>query len=400
MRRLALTCLLWSGGAAAQDMGHMDHMGHGGMATPAAPAPAACAPEHAAMGHCKPAADPHAGHAMPTIGPACPPEHAAMGHCMPATDPHAGRAIPTSGPACPPEHAAMGHCTPATDPHAGHVMPTTGPACPPEHAAMGHCSPAPTAAGGSGTALPAGDAPPPPAPKADYADRIWGADAMAASRAALRREHGGMTFSQVMIDLAEARVGAGPDGYRWSGEGWFGGDVNRLVVKSEGSGEFGGRLDSGEVQALYSRAIGPYFNLQAGVRQDFRAAAPRTYATIGVKGLAPYWFEVDAAAFLSTDGELTARLGAYYDQRVTQRLIVQPRMEVNLAAQDVSAARIGAGLSEAELGLRLRYEIAREFAPYVGVSWQRKLGRTADFARASGEDAGGAALVLGVRGWF
>ncbi|MFT3977402.1 MAG: copper resistance protein B [Sphingomonas bacterium] len=368
MRRLALTCLLWSGGAAAQDMGHM---GHEGMATPAAPAPAAC-----------------------------PPEHAAMGHCKPATAPHAGRSIPASGPACPPEHAAMGHCMPATAPHAGHVMPTTGPVCLPEHAAMGHCSPAPIAAGGSGTALPAGDAPPPPAPKADYADRIWGADAMAASRAALRREHGGMTFSQVMIDLAEARIGAGHDGYRWSGEGWFGGDVNRLVVKSEGSGDFGGRLDSGEVQALYSRAIGSYFNLQAGARQDFRAAAPRTYATIGIEGLAPYWFELEAAAFLSTKGELTARATGYFDQRLTQRLILQPRVELNFSAQDVRVALIGGGLSEAELGLRLRYEIRREFAPYIGVSWQRRIGRTADLARAVGEGTGGGSLVLGTRAWF
>ena len=131
-----------------------------------------------------------------------------------------------------------------------------------------------------------------------------------------------------------------------------------------------------------------------------RAAAPRTYATIGVEGLAPYWFEIDAAAFLSTEGELTARVGAYYDQRVTQRLILQPRVELDLAAQDVPAAGIGAGLNEAELGLRLRYEIAREFAPYVGVSWRRKTGRSADYARASGEDAGGAALVLGIRAWF
>jgi len=337
MRALSLIALLWSGAASAQGM---DHSGHGDMTMPAAPSPS------------------------------CPPQHAAMGHCSPA---------------------------PAADPHAGHTMPpASDPQCPPEHAAMGHCKPqAPDSA-----TLPAGNGPPPPPVEADYADRIWGAEAMAASRAALRREHGGMAFSQVMIDLAEARVGAGPDGYRWSGEGWFGGDINRLVIKSEGAGAFGGRLDEGEAQALYSRAIGPYFNLQAGARQDFRAAAPRTYATIGVEGLAPYWFEFDAAAFLSSKGALTARIGAYYDQRLTQRLILQPRAELNLAAQDVPAAAIGAGLSEAEAGLRLRYEIAREFAPYVGVSWRRKTGRTADLARAHGEDAGGAALVFGVRAWF
>ncbi|WEK44716.1 MAG: copper resistance protein B [Candidatus Sphingomonas colombiensis] len=361
MRRLTYplwpALLLWSGAAAAQTM---DHASHGGMAMPSADAPPAkqtCTPEHAAMGHCKliTPAEPHVGHAMPEA------------------------AKPASDAACTPEHAAMGHCKVAApaDPHAGHAMPAMG-----------------------GTALPVGNAPPPSAVVANYADRFWGADAMAASRIALRREHGGSNFSQVMIDLAEVRIGAGHDGYHWSGEGWFGGDVNRLVIKSEGEGVFGGVLDSGEVQALYSRAIGPYFNLQAGARQDFRADAPRTYATIGIEGLAPYWFEVDAAAFLSTKGELTARVGAYYDQRVTQRLILQPRVEFNLAAQDVRAAAIGSGLSEAELGLRLRYEIAREFAPYVGVSWQRRIGRTADFARARAEDVGGAALVLGVRTWF
>ncbi|WP_298668417.1 copper resistance protein B [uncultured Sphingomonas sp.] len=325
MRRLAyplgLATLLWSGAAMAQTM---DHAGHGGMTMPAADTP--------------PAAQ------------ACPPEHAAMGHCKPAAP---------------------------ADAHAGHAMPATG-----------------------GTALPAGNAPPPPAPVANYADRFWGAEAMAASRAVLRREHGGSNFSQVMIDLAEVRIGAGHDGYHWSGEGWFGGDINRFVIKSEGEGAFGGKLDGGEAQALYSRAIGPYFNLQAGVRQDFGGDVPRTHATIGVEGLAPYWFEVDAAAFLSTSGELTARVGGYYDQRVTQRLILQPRVELNLAAQDIRATGIGAGLSEAELGLRLRYEIAREFAPYVGVAWQRRIGRTADFARARGEDTGAAALVLGIRTWF
>ena len=111
-------------------------------------------------------------------------------------------------------------------------------------------------------------------------------------------------------------------------------------------------------------------------------------------------FEVEGALFLSNKGDLLGRLGGYYDQRITQRLILQPRVELNLAAQDIPENRIGAGLSNAELGLRLRYEITRQFAPYFGVSWDRKVGATARLARAAGEDAINSGFVAGVRIWF
>lgn len=200
-----------------------------------------------------------------------------------------------------------------------------------------------------------------------------------------------MRFSQILFNLAEIQVRDGRDGYRWDGEGWFGGDIHRLVVKSEGEGALGGRIGAAEVQALYARAIDPYWNVQAGVRQDVGAGARRTYAVIGVEGLAPYWFDVDGALFLSDKGELLGRAEAWVDQRLTQRAILQPRLEVNLAAQDVADQRIAAGVSSIEAGLRLRYEIAREFAPYVGVNWERRYGP----ARG-----GGAALALGIRTWF
>lgn len=267
---------------------------------------------------------------------------------------------------------------------------------------MGHCTPGPALPvdpQASGTALPAGNAPPPPAPRADYSERIWGRAAMAPVREALRKEHGGASFSQIMIDIAELQVRDGQEGHRWEAEGWFGGDINRLVIKTEGEGGLGGALDDAELQALYSRAIGPYFNLQAGVRQDFEPDAP-TYAAIGIEGLAPYWFEVEAHAFVSTRGDLLARLTASYDQRITQRLILQPRAELNFAAQDVRASGIGAGLSDAELDLRLRYETIREFAPYIGLSYSAKLGDTADFARAAREDPATTSLVIGLRAWF
>ena len=203
----------------------------------------------------------------------------------------------------------------------------------------------------------------------------------------------------VMANLAEYQSAPGGGGYRWEGEAWIGGDINRFVVKSEGDGSRRNGLGAAEAQALYSHAIGPYFDLQAGIRQDVSPHA-RTYATVGFQGLAPYWFDVSGALFLSTKGELLGRVESTYDLRLTQRWILQPRAELNFAAQDTADTRTGSGLSNAELGLRLRYEIKREFAPYIGVSWDRKVGKTADYARARGEDIGGATFVAGIRAWF
>jgi copper resistance protein B len=252
----------------------------------------------------------------------------------------------------------------------------------------------------TGTALPAGNGPPPPIPTDHAADQVYGADAMAMGRHHLQEHHGSQNFSQVMLNLAEYQFRNGRDGYRWDGQAWFGGDINRLFIKSEGEGAFRKGVDSAEVQALYSRTIGPYLNLQGGVRQDLGPRPRRTYATVGLEGLAPGNFEVEGVLFLSNKGELLGRVEGYYDQRVTQRLILQPRAELNFAAQNIAANRIGAGLSNAELGLRLRYEIRREFAPYIGVSWDRRLGDTARFVRADGESASSRSLVAGVRVWF
>lgn len=322
------------------------------------------------------------------IAQGCPSEHAAMGHCTPApaTPP---MPAPAAKP-CSPDHAAMGHCTapPPTPPPS-----LAADTCPPDHAAMGHCRPA-----ASGTDQPAGNAPPPTPPTDRAAARFYDPARMAAADRVMRAEHGGMQMGQVIFNIAEVQVRNGRDGYRWDGEGWFGGDINRVVVKTEGEGMFSGDATA-EVQGLYARAIDPYWNLLAGVRQDFGAGG-RTYAVIGVEGLAPYWFDVEGALFLSNRGDLLARAEAWYDQRITQRAILQPRIELNVAAQDVAASRIGAGVSQAEVGLRLRYEFAREFAPYVGVSWERRYGATARYARTDGDGTGGFALALGVRGWF
>lgn len=260
---------------------------------------------------------------------------------------------------------------------------------------------APGAAATPGTAepeIPNGPAPPPPSDHA--ADRFYDPVAMAAARAGLRQEHGGTSTSKVMANLAEyqARTRGGA-GYRWDGQAWFGGDIDRFVVKSEGEGSRRGGLDSAELQGLFSHAIGPYFNLEGGLRQDFKPRS-RTYATVAVEGLAPYWFDVGGALFLSNKGEVLGRAEATYDLRLSQRLILQPRVELNLAAQDTRETRTGAGLSNAEFGLRLRYEITREFAPYVGVSYDRKVGKTASYARAFGDNPEATSLVFGIRAWF
>ena len=271
-------------------------------------------------------------------------------------------------------HPAQPAADPSADPHAGHVMPATSP-------------PMPAAA-------------PPPLPTAHAAAALYDPAVMARARAAMIRENGGMTFSQLMIDRAEYRAHKGGDSYHWEGEGWIGGDINRLAIKSEGEGAVDGALHSAEVQARYSRAIDPWWNLIAGVRHDIRPQPQRSYATIGIDGRAPYWFEVEAQAFLSDRGDAHFRIEGSYDQRITQRLILQPAAELNVAAQDVPELGIGAGLSDVELGLRLRYELAREFAPYVGINWERRVGDSARFARAAGEGAATTSLVMGLRFWF
>ena len=231
------------------------------------------------------------------------------------------------------------------------------------------------------------------------ADAIWGREAMEPAREELYDEHGNMQIFWFQGDRLEYRARRGEDGYLWDVQGYYGGDIDKFWFKSEGEGSFGEPIESAEIQALYSRAIAPFFDLQAGVRQDL-TGPERTHAVIGIQGMAPYMFEVDAAAFLSNKGDLTARIEAEYDQRLTQKLILQPRAEVNLSAQDIPELGIGSGIDNLELGLRLRYEIVPEFGPYVGVEQEWKLGGSRDFARLAGEDASVTNYVVGVRFWF
>lgn len=366
MIRVALIALLPIAFAAPAAAQPMDHSSMPGMSMPAPKAKPPAKPKAAGLAVPKSpaAADPPAGHdmsKMPGMGtPAAPA----------AADPHAGHDM-SKMPGMTPS------ATSPADAHAGHGMAPDGP--PP----VAETQP-----------------PPPPVPTDHAADRFFDPTVMASARDQLRREHGGGSYSMVMASLAEYQARKGGGGYRWDGEAWFGGDINRFVVRSEGEGDRRGGVTAAEVQGLYSRAVGPYFNLQAGVRHDFRPRPSRTFATVGIEGLAPYWFDVQGALFLSDHGELLARAEASYDLRLTQRLILQPRVKLNLAAQDTPEIQSGSGLSDASLDLRLRYEITRQFAPYVGVSYQRRFGKTADYARLAGERAEDTSLVVGIRSFF
>jgi copper resistance protein B len=253
------------------------------------------------------------------------------------------------------------------------------------------------AGGQTGADLPVGNAPPPPVIRDNMADQVFDVRAMQRARSILEDEHGGARVSKLQADLLEWAPQR--DRYSWQVEGWYGGDINRFAFKTEGEGQSGEGLEAAEIQLLYSRAMARYTDLQAGVRYDLEPRG-RTYATVGVDALFPYWFEAEGALFLSDKGDLLARAEGSYDFRLTQRLILQPRAELEFAAQDIPESRIGSGLSRGEFGLRLRYEIRREFAPYAGVSYERAFGDTADFVRVHGEKAGSTRLVVGVRAWF
>lgn len=361
----------------------------------------ALAQSHA--GHGAAPTDPHAGHNMAPAQTALADPHAGhdmsghAGHDAPAADPHAGHAIAPAQAAPADPHAGhnmsghAGHSAAPTDPHAGHDM----------SAARGGPN-IPTSVDAVGGRMVA--APPPAAAHAapaHAADLLFDPAVMAAARKQLLAENGDIRSTAVLIDSIEAGFGDGPNSYSWGAQGWTGGDINRFWWKTEGEGEINGKLHEAEVQALYSRAIAPFWDVQAGVRQDFRPDGDdTTHLTVGVQGVAPYWFEMGAAAFLSTEGDLTARIEAEYDLRITNRWILQPAVEVDLSASDIPELELGSGLTSITTGLRLRYEVRKEVAPYLGVEWTRSLGDTADYAKARGQDTDTARFVIGVKAWF
>ena len=212
-------------------------------------------------------------------------------------------------------------------------------------------------------------------------------------------------YSFVLLDLLEYRESSGAGSLRWDGFGWFGGDYNRIWVKSEGTQSLrSGGGGEAEGQLLYGRLISPYFDLQAGARVATRwgngSNRPRGYAVLGLQGLSPYRFEIEPALFLSTKGQISGRLNASYDQLLTQRLILQPRIDASFALQKDEAFGVGSGLTDVELGLRARYEFRREFAPYIGITHRRSFGSTRRILQAEGEQTRQTSIVAGVRVWF
>lgn len=285
------------------------------------------------------------------------------------------------------------------DPHAGHAGHQMSMDSMTQTVVVGPLPDVPTAADVPGRPLPLPVPPEALTGPTHAADAVFGADTMRQARAALYRETGVMPNTALFAHRLEAARGDGETGYAWDVQGWTGGDINRLWLKTEGEGDRHG-VEQGDVQLLYSRAVTPFWNLQAGVRQDFGDGSDATHLALGVQGLAPYWWETDATLFVSTDGDVTARLETEYDQRITQHWILQPRVEVGLSAQDSDALNVGSGLTTLEAGLRLRYEFRREFAPYVGVSWERSLGGTADRVRLVGGDPDQVRAVVGLSVWF
>lgn len=182
-------------------------------------------------------------------------------------------------------------------------------------------------------------------------------------------------------------------------QAWYGEDFNKLWLKVEGESA-DGKLEDLRTEVLWDHAISSYWGTQLGVRQDFGEGPERTWAAFGVQGLAPYWFDTEATLYVGQQGRTAARVQFEYEELLTQRLVLQPKFEVNFYGKDDPQRGIGSGLSDAELGVRLRYEIRREFAPYIGVVWRQRFGRTADFARAKGESADELQFVAGLRFWF
>ncbi|MCR4541052.1 copper resistance protein B [Pseudomonas sp. 18.1.10] len=205
--------------------------------------------------------------------------------------------------------------------------------------------------------------------------------------------------SMLLINQLEWQGGSGEGALSWDMKGWLGGDIDRLWLRTEGE-RSAGRTDSAEAQALWGHAISPWWDLVGGVRQDFKPGDGQTWAAFGAQGMALYNFEAEATLFVGEAGRTAARLEGDYDILLTNRLILQPTAELNFYGRNDPQRGIGSGLADSEVGLRLRYEVRREFAPYVGFTWHRSYGQTAQYARDEGEDASQWRWVAGVRLWF
>jgi copper resistance protein B len=214
-------------------------------------------------------------------------------------------------------------------------------------------------------------------------------------------KHGETLLTKFMLDSLELRDSEPDRTAYWEAQAWIGGDINKLWLKTEGEANQGRTRDA-EIEALYSRAVAPYWDVQAGVRHDLQVNGmpSRDWLAIGLKGLAPYMFDIDVTGYIGDSGRSAARVKAEYNLLVTQRLVLMPEFEANLYGKQDAQRELGSGLSSLELGLRLRYDIRRKFSPYVGVVWTRLYGDTASHARQNGETVQDTQLVAGLRAWW
>jgi copper resistance protein B len=211
--------------------------------------------------------------------------------------------------------------------------------------------------------------------------------------------HDDAMHSFVLFDQLEWQAASDGGGLNLDSKGWVGFDRDRLWFRAEGDSS-DGRVGEAQAHALYGRQISRWWDVVAGLRQDFQPGAAQTWAAVGVQGLAPYWFEVDATAYIGASGRTQFRFEIEYELLLTNRLVMQPLFEIDINGKSDPERGVGAGFSTTDVGLRLRYELKRELAPYIGVTWNRKHGKTADFAAAAGEDVSSARFVTGFRLWF
>jgi len=206
-------------------------------------------------------------------------------------------------------------------------------------------------------------------------------------------------LTRVMIDQFETRHTGGHDPLVIEGMAWIGKDLHKAVAKFEIE-QISGETEENELQLLYSRAIDPYWDLQIGFRHDDRPYPSRDWLAAGFSGTAPFFIETDVTLFLGEEGQKALRLEAEYEMMITQKLVLVPEIEMNFYSKNDPAVHTGSGLADSEFGLRLKYEIKREFAPYVGINWTKKYGKTADYVGEEGEDTSDAQFVVGFSAWF
>jgi len=209
-----------------------------------------------------------------------------------------------------------------------------------------------------------------------------------------------IAYWKVLGDRVEAGFADELDTYVWDVQGWYGRDRNRLWFKTEGESEPGASPKDAELQLLFSRMFAPFWDWQVGVRHDFEPHPERSHLVLGAQGVVPYEFEWDSAVFVSEQGDVSARVEVEYDLNITQRWVLQPRFELNAAFSDDPTVGRGSGVNSTELGLRLRYHLRREVAPYIGVAWAQLYGDSKDSAREEGEPSALTSFVLGVSFWF